>query len=142
MTNTKQMKGETSPAFFFSNFKSVWIDDTQIPTDGDMIPLFINTCLNSINSDLACLVCVTTFKLMEKTVNEFCKHICELDASGGFVSFSVKPKQESIICFSFNNPDELQVVDLKINGVNYSFLIDTGATCSSLSANFYEGPIT
>ncbi len=29
-----------------------------------------------------------------------------------------------------------------MNGVDYSFLIDTGATCSSISAKFYEGPIT
>ncbi len=31
---------------------------------------------------------------------------------------------------------------IKLNGVDYSFLIDTGATCSSISAKFYEGPIT
>ncbi len=29
-----------------------------------------------------------------------------------------------------------------MNGVDYSFLIDTGATCSSISAKFYEGPLT
>ncbi|MGL5598690.1 MAG: reverse transcriptase domain-containing protein, partial [Aeromonas sp.] len=40
------------------------------------------------------------------------------------------------------HPDELPIVNLKVNGVEYSFLIDTGATCSSISAKFYEGPIT
>ncbi len=38
--------------------------------------------------------------------------------------------------------DELPIVSLEVNGVDYSFLIDTGATCSSISAKFYEGPIT
>ncbi len=48
-----------------------------------------------------------------------------------------------MICFSFSNrTDELPIVSLKVNGVDYSFLIDTGATCSSISAKFYEGPIT
>ncbi|KAA0724010.1 Retrovirus-related Pol polyprotein from transposon gypsy [Triplophysa tibetana] len=48
-----------------------------------------------------------------------------------------------MICYSFSNrTDELPIVSLKVNGVDYSFLIDTGATCSSISAKFYEGPIT
>ncbi len=48
-----------------------------------------------------------------------------------------------MIYFSFSNrTDELPIVNLKVNGVDYSFLIDTGATCSSISAKFYEGPIT
>ncbi len=50
---------------------------------------------------------------------------------------------QSIICFSFSNrTDELPIVSLEVNGVDYSFLIDTGATCSSISAKFYEGPLT
>ncbi len=48
-----------------------------------------------------------------------------------------------MICFYFSNrTDELPIVNLEVNGVDYSFLIDTGTTCSSISAKFYEGPIT
>ncbi len=45
-----------------------------------------------------------------------------------------------MICFSFSNrTDELPIVNLEVNGVDYSFLIDTGATCSSISAKFMKG---
>ncbi len=48
-----------------------------------------------------------------------------------------------MICFSFSNrTEEIPIVNLEVHGVDYSFLIDTGATCSSISAKFYEGPIT
>ncbi len=47
-----------------------------------------------MNPDLTHLVCVTTANLMQQTVEDFCKQICELDTSGGFTSFLFKPKQE------------------------------------------------
>ncbi len=47
-----------------------------------------------MNPDLARLVHVTTANLMQQTVEDFCKRIRELDASGGFTSFMFKPKQE------------------------------------------------
>ncbi len=48
-----------------------------------------------------------------------------------------------MICFSYSNrTDELPIVNLEVNGVDYSFLIDTVSTCSSISDKFYEGPIT
>ncbi len=45
-----------------------------------------------MNPDLARLVRVTTANLMQQTVEDFCKRICELDASGGFTSFLFNPK--------------------------------------------------
>ncbi len=59
-----------------------------------MSSLFINTCLNNMNPDLARLVRITTANLMQQTVEDFCKRIRELDASGGFTSFMFKLKQE------------------------------------------------
>ncbi len=48
-----------------------------------------------------------------------------------------------MICFSFSNrTEELPIVNSEVHGLDYSVLIDTGATCSSISAKFYEGPIT
>ncbi len=92
-TNTKKIKDETASAFV-SRFKRVWEEDARIPIGGDMFSLFINTCLNNMNPDLARLVRVTTANLMQQTVEDFCKRIRELDASGGFTSFMFKPKQE------------------------------------------------
>ncbi len=59
-----------------------------------MSSLFINTCLNNMNPDVTRLVRVTTANLMQQTVEDFCKQICEWDASAGFTSFLFKPKQE------------------------------------------------
>ncbi len=92
-TNTKQNKDETASAFV-SRFKRVWEEDAPIPIGGDMSSRFINTCLNNMNLDLARLVRVTTANLMQQTVEDFCKRIRELDASGGFTAFMFKPKQE------------------------------------------------
>ncbi len=92
-TNTKQNKDETASAFVY-RFKRVWIEGARIPIGGDMFSLFINTCLNNMNPDLARLVHVTTANLMQQTVEDFCKQIRELDASGGFTSILFKPKQE------------------------------------------------
>ncbi|MGL5598892.1 MAG: hypothetical protein ACRDDA_12460 [Aeromonas sp.] len=36
----------------------------------------------------------------------------------------------------------MPVIDLQVSGETHSFLMDTGATCSSLSGNSYEGPVT
>ncbi len=58
--------------------------------------MFINTCLNNMNPDVMRLVRVTTANLMQQTVEDFCKRICELDAFGGFTSFLFKPKQEVV----------------------------------------------
>ncbi len=68
--------------------------DARIPIDGERSSLFINTCLNNMNPDLARLVRITTANLMQQTVEDFCKRIRELDASGGFTSFMFKLKQE------------------------------------------------
>ncbi len=58
---------------------------------------FINTCLNNMNPDLACLVRVTTVHLMQEPFEEFCTQIRELNASGDFTSFLFKPKQEIML---------------------------------------------
>ncbi len=71
--------------------------DARIPIGGEMSSPFINTCLNNMNLDLACLVHVTTANLKQQTVEIFCKLICELDASGGFTSILFKPKQEVML---------------------------------------------
>ncbi len=92
-TNTKQNKDETASAFV-SRFKRVWEEDAHIPINGEMSSLFINTCLNNMNPDLARLIRVTTTNIMQQTFEDFCKQIRELDASGGFTSFLIKPKQE------------------------------------------------
>ncbi len=47
-----------------------------------------------MNPDLARLVRVTTANLMQQAVEDFCKRIRELDASGGFTAFMFKSKQE------------------------------------------------
>ncbi|XP_057188879.1 uncharacterized protein LOC130553765 [Triplophysa rosa] len=67
-TNTKQNKGESASAFV-SRFKRVWEEDARIPVSGEMSSLFINTCLNNMNPDLAHLVRVTTANLMQQTVD-------------------------------------------------------------------------
>ncbi len=92
-TNTTQNKDQTTSAFV-SRFKRVWEEDSHIPINGEMSSLFINKCLNNMNPYLARLVRVTTANLMQQTVEDFCKQIRELDASGGFTSFLFKPKQE------------------------------------------------
>lgn len=38
--------------------------------------------------------------------------------------------------------EQLPVLDLKVDGVVYSFLVDSGATRSSLSGNIYNGPVS
>ncbi len=90
-TNTTQNKGETASA---SRFKRVWEEDARIPINSEMSSLFINTSLNNMNQDLARLVRVTTANLMQQTVEDFCKQICELDASGCFTLFLFKLKEE------------------------------------------------
>ncbi len=65
-----------------------------------MSSLFINGCLNNMNPDLARLFRVTTANLMQQTVEDFCKRIRELDASGGFTSFLFNPKTGSYVVSS------------------------------------------
>ncbi|MGL5598893.1 MAG: C2HC-type zinc finger protein, partial [Aeromonas sp.] len=93
-TNTKQNKGETASAFIM-RFKRVWIEDAHIPTNNDMASLFINTCLNNMRPDLAQLIRVTTSKLHEMEIDEFCQRVRELDACGGFTF--AKTKQEVML---------------------------------------------
>ncbi len=95
-TNTKQNKGESTAAFL-SHFKRVWKEDGRIPIGGEMSSLFINMCLNNLNPDLARLVHVNTANLMQQTVEDFCKLIHELEASGDFTSFPFKQKQEIML---------------------------------------------
>ncbi len=75
----------------------MWEEDARIPIGDEMSSLFINTCLNNMNPDVTCLVRVTTANLMQQTVEDFCKPICEIDASGGFTLFLYKPKQEVML---------------------------------------------
>ncbi len=70
--------------------------DARIPIGSEMSSLFINMCLNNTNPDLARLVRVTNANLMQQTVEDFCKLIRELDASGCFTSFLFKPKREDM----------------------------------------------
>ncbi len=53
----------------------MWEEDARIPIGGELSSLFINTCLNNMNPDLARLVRVTTANLMQQTVEDFCKRI-------------------------------------------------------------------
>ncbi len=45
--------------------------DARIPMGGEISSLFINTCLNIMNPDLACLVLVTSANLMQQAVEDF-----------------------------------------------------------------------
>lgn len=101
-TNTKQNKGETVSAFV-SRFKRAWDEDARIPMKGDLAPLFINTCLNNMQPDAARLIRITTANLLQIPVDDFCKRIRELDASGGFSAFLLKPTPETMLAASMQH---------------------------------------
>ncbi|XP_046725931.1 uncharacterized protein LOC124399199 [Silurus meridionalis] len=97
--NTKQGFKET-PSAFVVRFKAAWENDSKLPTDDTHNVLFINTCLNNMKASQAQLIRITTDRLLEKSVDQFCDRIRDLDAAGGFQSASGLVKSEPTMFFA------------------------------------------
>ncbi|MGL5119905.1 MAG: hypothetical protein ACRC7H_12040, partial [Plesiomonas shigelloides] len=97
--STKQAAKEPA-AQFFVRFKKVWTEDSKLPMNNEIKPLFINTLLNNMNSKQAQLIRITTSNLHEMSLDNLGKRIRELDASGGFAGGFIG-KQEGAMFTGF-----------------------------------------